>query len=423
MLLASPIVFAVTPSPLDSNNCRERMQRQHPINQNESSFNRINFEEALEYLSHIALDHIRENAPSESSVDKPSSDSGEISSKEALEYLSHLAYESANIEEDLKGSWLIIAVQHKSMGIIKFLVERGANVNMKDRYGSTPLLEAIKLGHIESIEYLIEHGADVDYGNIPLIEAVKSKCSLEVTKCLIDHFADPNLKDRHGNTALSEAVRLNNVNLTNYLIEHGADVNWRSRRNHNSLIHITLNNDNLDLLRCLIEHKAPLIEDLWGNTPLIRTIKENKVEAMKLLCDITDGYEKDLALFVAKKENIESLAQYLKEHGAYDFENMDFDQALKKGMDFAKRYLVHRTPKTIFSHSDRKKDFKNFCKRAGGAWLITAIQHNNLEIVKFLVENGANINTTNEKFETPLTIASRTGNESIVNYLLDNGAK
>jgi ankyrin repeat protein len=42
------------------------------------------------------------------------------------------------------------------MDIVQYLIERGANINAKDRWGATPLNDTMKE---EIKEYLIKHGA------------------------------------------------------------------------------------------------------------------------------------------------------------------------------------------------------------------------------------------------------------------------
>eukprot|EP00049_Salpingoeca_infusionum_P017431 m.352925 g.352925 ORF g.352925 m.352925 type:complete len:120 (-) comp16647_c0_seq1:3033-3392(-) len=44
--------------------------------------------------------------------------------------------------------------------VLKFLVEKGADVNKKDKHGITALLAAVWEGHASSVEYLLSVGAD-----------------------------------------------------------------------------------------------------------------------------------------------------------------------------------------------------------------------------------------------------------------------
>jgi hypothetical protein len=61
---------------------------------------------------------------------------------------------------------------HSYVNIIKLLIEYGADVNVKDESGQTPLLIAATVPYLEGIRVLIENGADVNAmdneGNTPL---------------------------------------------------------------------------------------------------------------------------------------------------------------------------------------------------------------------------------------------------------------
>lgn len=45
------------------------------------------------------------------------------------------------------------------MQVVQFLVERQADINIKDRWGGYPLKEAVSNGHTEVRDFLVENGA------------------------------------------------------------------------------------------------------------------------------------------------------------------------------------------------------------------------------------------------------------------------
>ena len=45
--------------------------------------------------------------------------------------------------------------------IMRWLLEAGADPNVRDRHGDTPLIEAAELGRYEAVELLLEHDADM----------------------------------------------------------------------------------------------------------------------------------------------------------------------------------------------------------------------------------------------------------------------
>lgn len=103
----------------------------------------------------------------------------------------------------------------------KYLVDVGANVNIKNNAGKMPLHIACKNGNETIVRYLIAHGADAK--GFPLTEAMN--LNDEIIKLLIDRGADVNSKDHLDNTPLCKAYKNNNKAIVKYLLERNADAN------------------------------------------------------------------------------------------------------------------------------------------------------------------------------------------------------
>jgi ankyrin repeat protein len=101
----------------------------------------------------------------------------------------------------------------------KLLIENGAEVNIKNTDGETPIHEAYNM---EIAELLINNGADVNvkdkYGRTPLHKAK----SMDVICLLVKHHADVNAFDNDG---LSPICYWRNQKHIRYLLKHGADIN------------------------------------------------------------------------------------------------------------------------------------------------------------------------------------------------------
>ena len=99
---------------------------------------------------------------------------------------------------------LHIVTQRRDSVWIRFLVERGANPNARDRRGVTPLVVASRIGFIEGLQALIDAGARVDEANdageTPLISAVHRR-DVEMIRILLKAGADPDRADNSGRSA------------------------------------------------------------------------------------------------------------------------------------------------------------------------------------------------------------------------------
>ena len=51
-----------------------------------------------------------------------------------------------------KRTGLILAAGNGNTSVVKQLLQAGASVNLADKLGSTPLMEAVKAGHDETIK-------------------------------------------------------------------------------------------------------------------------------------------------------------------------------------------------------------------------------------------------------------------------------
>jgi hypothetical protein len=72
---------------------------------------------------------------------------------------------------------------------------KGSDVNVKDRYGQTPLHAAVEQQHPDMIKDLLDQGADIDakdcYGLTPLVTSVAPWKSPQITKYLLERGACP----------------------------------------------------------------------------------------------------------------------------------------------------------------------------------------------------------------------------------------
>jgi ankyrin repeat protein len=100
---------------------------------------------------------------------------------------------------NLKGQTaLIIAISRSDDLWTKFLIGKGANVNLPAANGDTPLIAAARVGFTDAIELLLQLGAKIDetnkMGETALIHAVQQR-QLDAVKLLLAKGADPDWKD------------------------------------------------------------------------------------------------------------------------------------------------------------------------------------------------------------------------------------
>lgn len=109
--------------------------------------------------------------------------------------------------------------------VVKQLIEAGVNLDKKIQ-GDTPLFLASKAESFEICKLFVEAGVDVNVTNenglTPLSAAYSSP---KIIEFLIGHGADVNYVNPWKNTALTTAAKVGALETMNLLIEAGGDVN------------------------------------------------------------------------------------------------------------------------------------------------------------------------------------------------------
>ena len=117
---------------------------------------------------------------------------------------------------------LISAVLSQDVPVVKYLLNKGADINAKDTSSDqeTPLMYAAWMGNLEMVDLLIRLGADVNYkddkGTTALAMAAFNG-NADVVEHLIAHQADANAKNNAGQTPLFFAKANNRARVVEIL--------------------------------------------------------------------------------------------------------------------------------------------------------------------------------------------------------------
>jgi ankyrin repeat protein len=126
---------------------------------------------------------------------------------------------------------LHFAARKRWLDIVEYLVEHGADIDELDNNAHTPLFDAAHHGAVHVVQYLISKGANIcakaRNGYTPLHAAVNSN-HIETVKCLVEQGADINALSNNNHTPLrhavgSRAAGKGNYDIVKYLLDCGAD--------------------------------------------------------------------------------------------------------------------------------------------------------------------------------------------------------
>ncbi|XP_031795841.1 ankyrin repeat domain-containing protein 16 isoform X2 [Sarcophilus harrisii] len=192
------------------------------------------------------------------------------------------------------------AARHGHRDILAYLVEAWElDIEAPNRDYKRPLHEAASLGHRDCVLYLLQRGAAVDClkkGDwTPLMMACTRK-NLEVIQDLVEHGANPVLKNKDGWNSFHIASREGDPVILQYLLTVSPAV-WQTeskiRRTplHTAAMHGCLEAVEVLLERCQYE---PDSRDQCGVTPFMDAIQFGHISTAQLLL------EKHKACFTAK---------------------------------------------------------------------------------------------------------------------------
>ena len=142
-------------------------------------------------------------------------------SRSASEYTRQNRRTMENIND-----YLIPAARQGNSAIIRELIERSADVNVRNELGHTPLVIACYHGHYEIARLLLAAGANVnasDNGGNTALMGVSFKGYADLAELLIRHGADLNAQHANGGSALMFAVMFGRNAVAKLLLESGAD--------------------------------------------------------------------------------------------------------------------------------------------------------------------------------------------------------
>ena len=283
-------------------------------------------------------------------------------------------------------SWGLYSIVQSLVVEHPFLIERSADVSAHD--GDTPLLLALRKGHVEIAQMLIERGADVSAHDrdTPLFLALR-KGHVEIAQMLIERGADVSGQDSYGSTLLYLALRGGYVEVAQMLIERGADVStWDEY--WGTPLHLALFRGHVKVAQMLIQHGADVsyFAEYWG-TPLLLALDLGYVE----------------------------VAHMLIEHGADvsgegEFGEIPLHVALCRGyVEVAHKLIEFGTDVSV-------RDTK------GNTPLHQASRRGDVEAAGMLIKRGADVSALDQHWNTPLHLALLRGHAEVARMLFERGA-
>lgn len=324
---------------------------------------------------------------------------------------------------------LRFAVEYNRIDMIEFLIDNGADINEKDKHGKTLLHHNSEYGHIDVAKLLLEKGLDVNttddygatpifytriYGNKGLERYLKRKGGILLDKTKKEKFND--FKD-----LLNISSEYGQQKLIQELVKLGADINYINKYGFTP-IHTATIYGQRDMVEFLIDEGAVIdMPDSEGKTALHHASLYGRKDIAELLIDAgsyvnnINNYGKTPLHYVVYYDKYE-LAELLLEKDA-DVNAVDNYGATP--LIYSKIYKTKDISELLINNGGVLfMDGVSMREVNGKAPLHYACEKENIEMIKLLIDKGANtyVKTLSEG-KLPIDIALDTGNKDIIELL------
>lgn len=287
------------------------------------------------------------------------------------------------------------AINHKDLAKVRELIDQDENqAGLTNPQGNTPLHVALLSGNDEISRFLIARGADIGkqnaVGNTPLHIAAQYNRK-EIAELLISRGADLESKTLSGLTPLNLLTLMtDHYEMAKLLIEKGADVNTMAK-NGNSPLSCAAHAGSVKIIDLLLDQNATY-DNSNGNAMNLLGLSAG-IGASRLFKYISD--KEGESIFVNDADNRRLMRNALN---GGSLEIVKLLQAKNIPVDVSKS-IAGTTP------------LHNI---AGNA--------NSVDMIEFLVKNGADINARTNDGRSAYNIAESSGNKEAASLLLKLGA-
>ena len=337
-----------------------------------------------------------------------------------------------DMQENNGVSALMMASDRGYIEVARLLLEQGAKVDMQANNGVSALVMASAQGHIEVARLLLEQGAKVDMqenDGVSALMLVSTNGHIEIVKLLLDNRAkvDMQANNINGVSALMMASAQGHIEVARLLLEQGAKVDMQENDGLSALM-LASANGHIEIVKLLLDNRAKVdMQENNGVSALMMASDRGHIEVARLLLE--QGAKVDMqanngefALLRAIVNGHIEVVRFLLEFGA--------EADLKVLIDFnvQSKDFDCNTDGLLIDTVNMAKNINQYLNvshhnQIPFSPLLAACAYGHIEIVKLLLDCGAQVNTYRNCLSSPLISASVAGQTEIVKLLLARGAE
>jgi ankyrin repeat protein len=189
---------------------------------------------------------------------------------------------------------IVEAAKKGDLQTVETILEKDpSQLDVTDQDVYTALHWASMRAHWDVVKYLIERGADLNVvggdGGTPINWAVHHD-NVEIIKLMVDRGAELNIRNKWGMTELHTAIWRGNIHVVEYLLERGSDPNIKTNEGWTAM-HYAYRSGHDNVIEMLKEKGLSMTEkDNMGRVPqLLYFKKPNPIELSESELDEYEG--------------------------------------------------------------------------------------------------------------------------------------
>ena len=333
---------------------------------------------------------------------------------------------------------LMTAARTGNLEVVELLLEHGADVNAAEHErGQSALMWAVAQQHADIARILIAHGADLHArtivwhqlentagntnpsgnfrmahgGSTPLVFVARHG-DVDTARVLVDAGADVNAFAAAGASALAIAAHSGHAPLAVYLLDQGADANVTEAGY--TALHAAVLRGEAELVDALLEHGADPNALVERGTPGRRFSADYSIRHQLIGAN---------PFWLAAKYGELEILRMLSEHGANplvtpDSNGMSALQAAMGVPSISQENRRNRVGAPVVDPADEERLTRDLARSVldlgadvnaadlrGNTALHDAVRRGFVSVVELLAARGADVNASNARDQTPLTLA------------------
>ena len=327
------------------------------------------------------------------------------------------------------------AISHGNESMIKLLLNKGLTVQPKNEFGICLLSMAVLNRNPKILRYFLQQSVFlIDYrgkqGKTALMTAARTG-NVEAAKLLLEHGANPLIKDQQGLSALHHAAGSGYLELTRLLSIQDADIERKTDGGQTPLSiaargsdHHSPGSNHFATVCCLIEEGAEIgVSDNRGFTALMYGVIANNLEIVSTLLDHGAdvnhmGLNGETSLLTALQYGVENERSPVPEHLKTDPVSDLVDLLLKAGADPNLHgpdkiplfmALSNRCPQICRQLLEKGANPK--AVNANGDTVLMA-STGSVKKCRMMLKEGIQVNAKNRQTNTALHLAARSYKEN-----------